>query len=153
LSESAASALAAEIRDLRELEGLVRRLDAETPGRRRCGRKVTVARVRRLLDEAAEEPLSVAAVAAQVCDYYEVPLGRVRSASRVQEVVQVRQLAMYLTRTLTDASLVEVGRFFGGRDHSTVLHSCERAEELLASDARFGRAVRDIRRLLRDGDG
>ncbi len=59
----------------------------------------------------------------------------VRSASRRKSVVQARGLAMYLARELTGKSLTEIGAFFGGRDHSTVLHACTRTAQVLDSDA------------------
>jgi chromosomal replication initiator protein len=150
LSQSAATGLARVVRNAREVEGVVRRLDQTTPGRRRCGRAVTLARVRQLLEELESPPITIADVAQAASSFYQVPLAKVRSESRQQELVLVRQLAMYLARTLTDAPLTEIGAYFGGRDHSTVLYACQRAEELMAADSRIGRAAREIRRAVRE---
>ena len=150
LSSNAVGALARVVRNPREIEGAVRRLDETTPGRRRCGRAVTLARVRQLIEELDSPPITIADVAQAACAYYQAPLAKVRSESRQQEVVLVRQLAMHLARELTEASLAAIGRYFGGRDHSTVLYACERAEELMASEARIGRAAREIRRAVHE---
>jgi chromosomal replication initiator protein len=150
LSHNAAAGLARVARNARELEGAIRRLDQIAPGRRRCGRTVTLARVRQLVEELESPPVTIADVAHAACDYFETPLAKVRSESRRQRLVLVRQLSMYLARTLTDASLAEIGGYFGGRDHSTVLYGCERAEKLLADDPRIGRAAREIRRAVRE---
>jgi chromosomal replication initiator protein len=150
LSQNAAAGLARVVRNAREVEGVVLRLDETTPGRRRCGRAVTLARVRQLLEELESPPITVADVAQAACIYYQTPLAKVRSESRQQGLVLVRQLSMHLARTLTDAPLAEIGKYFGGRDHSTVLYACQRAEELMAEDPRIGRAAREIRRAVRE---
>jgi chromosomal replication initiator protein len=150
LSANAAGALARVTRNAREVEGAIRRLDETTPGRRRCGRAVTLSRVRQLLEELESPPVTVADVAQAACGYYQAPLAKVRSESRQQGLVLVRQLSMYLARELTEAPLTEIGDYFGGRDHSTVLYACQRAEELMAADSRIGRAAREIRRAVRE---
>ena len=58
---------------------------------------------------------------------------------------------MYLTRTLTDTSLPAIGKAFGGKDHSTVLHACRRVEEKLGSDRAFAGQIEEISRHLKNG--
>ena len=57
-----------------------------------------------------------------------------KAKKRTKAVVYPRQIAMYLSRNLTDLSLPEIGGFFGGRDHTTVLHACEKIERDLKND-------------------
>jgi chromosomal replication initiator protein len=106
--------------------------------------------VREVLEEIVANPLTVAEVAQATCDHFRLPLAPVRSPSRRQGLVQARQMAMYLARTLTAAPLMEIGGFFGGRDHSTVLYACRKTEELVETDLRTARAAREIRRALRE---
>ena len=69
-----------------------------------------------------------------VCTLLEIPLSLLTGKSRKQEIVFARQIAMYLIRELTSASLKSIGNFFGGRDHTTVMHSVSTIENLLKSD-------------------
>jgi chromosomal replication initiator protein len=64
-----------------------------------------------------------------------------RAKNRTKAVAFPRQVAMYLARHLTHASLAEVGRAFGGKDHTTVLHAVEKIDELLQEDPRFKRTL------------
>jgi chromosomal replication initiator protein len=148
LTRSAAVYLLRNIEDLREMEGILVRLDETTPGRRRSRRKVTIGSVREAIDVIGTPMPTVASVTAAVCEYFGESITRVRSATRTKGVVFVRHTAMYLAREMTSASLLEIGRCFGRRDHTTVLHACSKIEELLQSDASFGRALRTIRRSL-----
>jgi chromosomal replication initiator protein len=70
------------------------------------------------------------------------------SSRRSRIVARPRQVAMYLSKQLTAHSLPEIGRKFGGRDHTTVMHACRRIEELLASDRALGEDVELLRRML-----
>ncbi len=62
-----------------------------------------------------------------------------------------RQIAMYLTRKLTDTSLPAIGKIFGGKDHSTVIHACKKTEDKLAKDRNFAATVEDISRHIGNG--
>ena len=68
--------------------------------------------------------------------------------SRRQPLVRARQTAMYLCRELTDLSLPKIGRAFGGRDHTTVLHACRKIAELRESSADVSEDYRNLNRLL-----
>jgi chromosomal replication initiator protein len=63
--------------------------------------------------------------------------------------VHARQIAMYLARQLTPTSLQAVGKHFGGRDHTTVLHACSKTEELVQCDATTNQAIQELRELLK----
>jgi chromosomal replication initiator protein len=70
------------------------------------------------------------------------------SARRARQVARPRQVAMYLAKQLTARSLPEIGRKFGGRDHTTVMHAVRKIEELSTEDASFAQDVEMIRRSL-----
>lgn len=79
-----------------------------------------------------------------VADYYHIPLGEMRSARRTREVARPRQVAMYLSKRLTSQSLPEIGRRFGGRDHTTVIHALRQIERLKALDSELALDIRTL---------
>jgi chromosomal replication initiator protein len=83
-------------------------------------------------------------IAAAVARHFEVTIGDLKGPSRRQHVVEARSTAMYLCRTLTDASLAEVGRHFGGRDHTTVIHACQKINDLARRELSFARTLTDL---------
>lgn len=101
--------------------------------------------------DSAPRALDPAAVQEAVCLKFSVSQEDLTGARRTKELVIARQVAMYLARELTSASLVSIGRAFGGRDHSTVLHACAKVKELAASDASLVRALDELTNKLRNG--
>lgn len=83
-------------------------------------------------------------VARKAARYYGLKVADLRGASRRQSVVAARNLAMHVARQLTGESLSSVGEYFGGRDHTTVMHGCQRAQELTASDPLVRQAVLQV---------
>jgi chromosomal replication initiator protein len=83
-----------------------------------------------------------------VSKYFNISLQELVSASRNKELVVPRQVAMYLIRQETDASLPEIGGLLGGRDHSTVIHGVERVKERLESEDQLRRDVMSVREQL-----
>jgi len=92
--------------------------------------------------------LSPAAIVRVVSRRFGVPVTQLRDRNRMQSVALARQCAMGLIRELTPLPLGEIGEYFGGRDHSTVLHACQRFRELMATDVEFQQEVRQIRVVL-----
>jgi chromosomal replication initiator protein len=116
----------------RQLDGALLRL--ETLGRLHKGpldRKTVAEHFREQADAARP---TVERIAQRVGDYFDVDPRRLRSRGRQRNVMLPRQVGMYLTRQLTNLSLGDIGAYFGGRDHSTVLHACRKIERALASD-------------------
>ena len=146
LSTKATQFLCKELRSVRELQGVFHQIEQSRNGH---PRKVALSEVRLILEKHAAQQMTVADVAKAVCHYFHVDLPRVRSASRQQSLVQARQMAMYLARELTTAPLTEIGRFFGGRDHTTVLYAYRKVSEGLRQSSFGNRAAREIRSLLR----
>lgn len=71
----------------------------------------------------------------KVAEFYHIPLIEMTSARRAREVARPRQIAMYLAKQLTEKSLPAIGREFGNRDHTTVIHAVKQIERLIANDA------------------
>ena len=79
-----------------------------------------------------------------ICKYYNMDASVLYSQSRSRDVVNARNIAMYLIRRMTNLSLVDIGKKFGGRDHSTVLHSLDNVEQKMRSDPAFAEVVKEI---------
>jgi len=107
-------------------------------GRRLC----TVKMARKVLPQLSRRSLDY------VARYYGVPLDQIKGKARDRQVVLPRQIAMYLMREETEAPLMRIGEALGGRDHSTVLHGCEKIEREMADNDDFRRDVGALRELL-----
>jgi chromosomal replication initiator protein len=79
-------------------------------------------------------PPTLPSIARATAAHFDVPLSDLRSTSRTKAIVAARGMAIYLARTLAGASLVELGRYFGGRDHTTILHSYRKTQLLMDGD-------------------
>jgi chromosomal replication initiator protein len=87
-------------------------------------------------------------IGAATAKYFGLTVGELRSQGRRQALVNARAIAIHLARQLTDLSLSEIGEYLGGRDHTTVLHACQKAERTVKSDAALRQAVNDIKKAL-----
>lgn len=76
----------------------------------------------------------ISEIQAAVCEKYRIPINEVMSHRRTAEVVRARHVAMYLARKLTTRSLPEIGRRFGGKDHTVIIHACRKIERLRNED-------------------
>ena len=85
-----------------------------------------------------------------VASHYNVSRADILSARRTATVVRPRQIAMYLSKSLTLRSLPEIGRRFGGRDHTTVLHAVRKIEALCGKEITLAEEVELLKRLLQD---
>ncbi|MEZ6134525.1 MAG: helix-turn-helix domain-containing protein [Pirellulaceae bacterium] len=88
---------------------------------------------------------TIPTIAKLVAKKFRVKLVDLRSSTRQASVVRARGLAMLLSREFTTNSLLQIGKFFGGRDHSTVLHSCRKTQQLLLTDSELANLADDIR--------
>jgi chromosomal replication initiator protein len=87
---------------------------------------------------------TVERIALRVSRYFRVKARQLQSRQRYRNILLPRQVGMYLARRLTGLSLEQIGAYFGGRDHSTVLHACRKVEEAIGADAGLSGAVRQI---------
>ena len=97
-----------------------------------------------LQDHASSKKPSVRQIATLVARYFQLKVSDLKGPSRQQQLVRARAIAMFLSRSLTDCSLADVGKFFGGRDHTTVLHACRKTERLCHSDQATKLAVAEL---------
>jgi len=134
--------------NVRELEGLVTRVSAFAT---LTGRQVSRTLVEEALGIAARRPpqrITLDSVTTLVCEEFGVTREEMESARRTARVALSRQVAMYLCRHHTDRSLAAIGQAFGGRDHTTVVHSLAVVERRLREDDRLREAVRTVQERL-----
>jgi chromosomal replication initiator protein len=106
-------------------------------------------RIRKLVAQRKSDRMpSLRSIATLTAKHYGLTVADLKSPVRRQALVAGRGVAMYLARQLTDKSLEEIGDFFGGRDHTTVMHSCRRTERLVAVDRETRLAVTELKRTL-----
>jgi len=101
--------------------------------------------------EPEQRPLDPAAVQEAVCRKFSVAPDELMGPKRTKELVLARQVAMYLARELTSVSLLTIGRAFGGRDHSTVLHACGKVRTMISSDSALAGVVQELTAKLKNG--
>jgi chromosomal replication initiator protein len=134
--------------NVRELEGALNRLVAHA---NLFGRPITIDSAHEVLHDvlrAHEKRVSIEEIQRKVADHYNIRLTDMSSARRARNVARPRQVAMYLAKQLTQRSLPEIGRRFGNRDHTTVMHAVSRVAELMAADAGFAEDVTLLRKML-----
>lgn len=126
----------------RQLDGALTRLQGLTTGH---GGALSLDEVAAAFGEdAATRAPQIDRIVQRVGRYFQVEPRDLRSGRRSRAVLLPRQVGMYLARRLTALSLEQIGDYFGGRDHSTVLHACRKVEQALTSDARLSGAVREL---------
>ena len=133
---------------VRELEGALNRIGAYAM---MTGRAIDVAFVEEVLANvlrANQRRISIDEIQTQVAEHYRIRKAEMTSARRAREVARPRQVAMYLSKQLTPKSLPDIGRRFGGRDHTTVIHAVRQIEKLRASDAELDADIRLLTRQL-----
>ncbi len=126
----------------RQLDGAVGRL--ETLGRLDGGRLSVDDVAEHFRTEAEAGRPTVERIAQRVGRFFRVEPRQLQSRARSRSALLPRQVGMYLARQLTGLSLQQIGAYFGGRDHSTVLHACRKVEEALAVDVPLSQAVRQL---------
>ena len=94
---------------------------------------------------------TVSEVMFAVCRHYRLPRIEMVSMRRAREVARPRQVAMYLSKRLTPLSLPNIGKIFGDRDHTTVIHACRQIEKLMLSDPNTRAAVEAIQKQFEKG--
>ena len=95
-------------------------------------------------------PITIEDIQEKVATHFNIALAEMHLPFRTRQVARPRQIAMYLARQLTACSLTEIGRHFGGRDHTTVIHAIRKVEDLCRLDSAFAKDVA-ILRLMLDG--
>jgi len=135
---------------IRELEGALHRVLAFA---KLSNRAVDIEFTQEALADqlrASQRRITIDEIQRKVCDHFRIRQSEMGSPRRAREVARPRQIAMYLAKQLTQRSLPEIGRRFGGRDHTTVIHAVRKIEELRAADAEIDA---DVRLLMRQLEG
>jgi chromosomal replication initiator protein len=130
--------------NVRQLEGALTRLMAHSSI---GGRPVDVDLARDVLQDLVQPgdgALTVEAIQGETCRHYGISIAELRSQKRTKRVVGPRQVAMYLARELTDSSLPSIGRAFGGRDHTTVMHAVQKVARQMADEGEVFAAVQAL---------
>ena len=134
--------------NVRELEGALTRIAAHAS---LVGREITIDSAAELLSDllrASSRQISIDEIQKQVAAHYDVRVAEMFSARRARNIARPRQVAMYLAKTLTSLSYPEIGRRFGGRDHTTVMHAVRSIEGLINTDDSINEDVQLLRSLL-----
>jgi len=131
--------------NVRQIEGTVNKILAfqELMGESVDVDTVTRA-VRDMFKEKAEFLPSADVIIEEVCKFYNIENDALRGQGRTKDTALARQMAMYLIRRMTSLSLKEIGKEFEGRDHTTVMHSIERIENLMKSNAEVAEIIKDL---------
>ena len=136
LPHEAAFFVAQKIRsNVRELEGALKRVIANAEF---TGAAITLPFIKESLKDllaSHEKQVSIDNIQRVVADYYKLKVSDLLSKRRTRSIARPRQLAMALSKELTNHSLPEIGDAFGGRDHTTVLHACRKIKELNETNA------------------
>lgn len=135
--------------NVRELEGaMVSLLAQSTLNKKEIDLALAKQMLKNFIKNTSKE-ISMEYIQKLVCEYFEVPVEMVKSKTRKREIVQARQISMYLAKSHTKTSLKSIGAFFGGRDHSTVIYACQTVEDLIDTDKKFKAYVYDIQKKLK----
>jgi chromosomal replication initiator protein len=133
---------------VRELEGALNRLIGHA---QLFGKPITLDSPQEVLQDllrAHDKRVSIDEIQRRVCEHYKIRVTDMASPRRARTVARPRQVAMYLAKVLTSRSLPEIGRRFGNRDHTTVMHAVARISELMGRDPLFAEEVDLLRQML-----
>ena len=134
--------------NIREIEGAFNRIVAHAT---LVGRQITVETSRELLADllrASSRRITVDEIQKQVANHFHIRTGDMFSARRSRQIARPRQIAMYLAKNLTSLSYPEIGRRFGNRDHTTIMHAVRKVEELMVSDTELSDDVSLLKSVL-----
>lgn len=130
--------------NIRELEGALISLLAQSSLNRK---EIDVELAKRVLKNfvrTSTKEITIDAIQKMVCEYFNVGYEKLLHKTRKREIVQARQITMYLSKQFTKNSLKTIGEHFGGRDHTTVIHSCQTVKDLMDTDQFFKESVQEL---------
>jgi chromosomal replication initiator protein len=134
--------------NVRVLEGALTRLFAFAS---LVGREITLELAQDCLADilrASDRKLTIEEIQRKVAEHFNIRLSDMIGPKRLRNIARPRQVAMYLAKQLTPRSLPEIGRRFGGRDHTTIMHGVRKIEELMSLDSQLNDDLQLLRRLL-----
>lgn len=137
--------------NIRELEGALMRVKAYASMMHRpVSTSLAADALKDLNLNGNTSELTIPLIQNKVAKYYHITIADLKGKKRVKQIVVPRQIAMYLSRELTDASLPKIGDEFGGKDHTTVIHAHEKIANQLDTDAELQREIADLKAELQD---
>lgn len=150
IPEDTLSYIAGQIEsNIRELEGALLRVQAyATMNNQEITTSLAAESLKALKSNNGSMQVSILQIQEEVAKYYHISLKDLKGKKRVKSIVVPRQIAMYLSRELTDNSLPKIGAEFGGKDHTTVIHAHEKIQQLVDNDAATHSEVAEIKNLL-----
>jgi chromosomal replication initiator protein len=150
ISEEVAYYLASKVKsNIRDLEGCLIRLGAQASLTGKPIDKVMAKTILRDLIEEDEKPLTTDVIQKVVCEHFALKLTDMKAKKRTKEIAMPRQIAMYLSKQLTNLSLSDIGKNFGGKDHATVIYACKQIEDKRTKDETFNRLIENLLRRLK----
>jgi len=130
--------------NVRELEGALISLLAQSSLNRKEIDLDLAKKVLRNFVKSSSKEITIDTIQKMVCEYFDVPYDKLLQKTRKREIVQARQITMYLAKAFTKNSLKTIGEHFGGRDHTTVIHSCQTVKDLMDTDGIFRENVLEL---------
>ena len=130
--------------NVRELEGALISLLAQSSLNKREIDLDLAKKVLRNFVKTSSKEITIETIQKMVCEYFDVPYDKLLQKTRKREIVQARQITMYLAKAFTKNSLKTIGEHFGGRDHTTVIHSCQTVKDLMDTDGLFRDNVMEL---------
>ncbi|NLC53374.1 MAG: chromosomal replication initiator protein DnaA [Firmicutes bacterium] len=131
--------------NIRELEGaLIRVIAYSSLTKREITIELAEEVLRDIISTQQATRITIPLIQQAVAEYYDLTVEDLKSKRRTQNITLPRQIAMYLSRELTDSSLPKIGEEFGGRDHTTVMHGCDRVKEFMGVDPSVNQAIKDL---------
>lgn len=132
--------------NIRELEGsLIRILACSSLACQEINVDMAQSALKDIIKGSPRKKIDIRTIQRTVAQHFDIPVDSLKAKTRVSRVVKARQVAIRLSRDLTDLSLVQIGKQFGGRDHSTILHACKKIERETESDPSLKRKLQAIR--------
>ena len=130
---------------VRELEGIVTSLLAHSILlKREIDMDLAERIVRKAVICGESKPVTIESIISKVCEHYNIEESAIHTKTRKREIVQVRQIAMFLAKKHTDNSASKIGQLIGKRDHATVLHACKTVKDLIEVDKAFKTEIEEI---------
>lgn len=130
--------------NVRELEGARISLLAQSSLNKREIDMELAKKVLRNFIKSSSKEITIDVIQKMVCEYFNVPYQKLIDKTRKREIVQARQITMFLAKAFTKNSLKTIGEHFGGRDHTTVIHSCQTVKDLMDTDELFKESVLEL---------
>ena len=132
--------------NIRELEGsLIRILACSSLACQEINVDMAHSVLRDIIKGSPRKKIDIRTIQRTVAQHFDIPVDSMKAKTRVSRVVRARQVAVRLSRELTDLSLVQIGKQFGGRDHSTILHACKKIDRETETDPSLRRKLQTIR--------